>query len=110
MGMDYTHHKMIGVYINGQINNLYKFLEDNEYPVTDEQKEEIDEGGQFNYDLVELLKLGDMDIVMLNSWSGHDFVIGYHLVIGVTQKAAKEEFRKYFPKITPTLQDFTEVS
>lgn len=37
MGMTYTEHKMIGTYINGQMEYLYKFLEDNGYPVTAEQ-------------------------------------------------------------------------
>lgn len=60
--------------------------------------------------MIDLLEPGNMDIVMLNSWSGHDFVIGYHIDHGVDQKVLKEEFKKYFPKIEPEYHEFTEVS
>lgn len=109
MGREYTNHKMVGAYITGQMNDLYQFLKQNNYPITDKQKEEIDEGGQFDYDIVELLQLGNMQIVMLDSWSGHDFVIGYHIKKSMNKEKAKEEFAKYFPNVEAEYHNFTEV-
>ena len=108
MGMSYTHHTMVGAYISGQMANLYAFLATNGYPLTEDEQEEIRDGGEFNYDIVERLQLGDMDIIMLNSWSGHDFVIGYH--VDADNEESHKQFAKYFPKVKSQYHDFTEVS
>jgi hypothetical protein len=110
MGMSYTPHKMVGAYIQGQMEDLYLFLAKNKNKITKKQKEDIEEGGQFNEDIVELLKFEDVDIVMLNSWSGHDFVIGYHVNDTSQTEEYAEKFNKYFPKVKAEYHDFTEVS
>ena len=80
---------------------------ENGYPFTEAEQEEIREGGEFNYDIVKRLQFEDMHIIMLNSWSGHDFVIGYH--VDADNKKAHKKFAKYFPKVKSQYHDFTEV-
>lgn len=110
MGMTYINQKMIGTFVRGQINNLYNFLERQGYKITEEQREEIEEGGQFNFDIVKLLQLGEIDIVNINSWSGDDFMIGYHVNDNYDKESIKKEFQKFFPNIDPTYTEFIKIT
>lgn len=110
MGISYQHRRIIGVYIYGQIDDLYEFLGQQGYVLDKNQQEEIYANGDPKTDLIEMFKLEGMEIVNVDHWSGHDYVIGYEVGRKMSQKVAKEKFANYFPDVTPELQDFTEIS
>lgn len=109
MGYSYNHHTIVGTFINGKIHDLYLFLETNGYPLTEEQKEEIEDGGQATYDIVDALKFKDISIINLNSWSGQDYVIGYHVSKKSQTNTYAKKFAKYFPNVKAEYHDFIEV-
>lgn len=106
MGFSYNHHTMVGAFISGRFKDVYIFLEKNGYSLTDEQKEEIEEYD----DIVDVLKLEGMSIINLNSWSGHDYVIGYHVGKESETEEYAKKFAKKFPNVKAKYHDFTEVS
>lgn len=114
MGISYIPKKIYGVYIDGSERDLLKFLSENGYNISKEKNEELMDDGNYYYDLMWFLGLGEDWIVCecVDTISGEDFVIGFESenLQEVEDRNYKERFEKLFPNVkhSPELIEFVQ--